>query len=92
MRTGKPADEIRLDATLGVRARADVLLLGQLLNTVSVGHAELPERSLRAHKLQLSAVYDIDKRWSLQLGGFSTLAGRNNIQENALFAAVWLKF
>ena len=43
-------------------------------------------------KLQLSAVYALSPRWSLQAGGYTTYAGRNALQENAIILGTWVKF
>ncbi|MCW2307716.1 hypothetical protein [Rhodobium gokarnense] len=92
LRTGDPADELRLDGTLGFRPRPDLLLLGQTFNTISVSDPEGIFRRTREHKLQLSAVYDINDSVSLQVGGLGTVYGRNALRERGVFSAVWLRF
>jgi hypothetical protein len=91
-RAGAPPDEFRLDATFGVRAAPRWLLLAQSFNVISEGNGSPPFASYAYYKLQLSAVYALTPALSLQLGGFSTFAGRNALQENGLVAGAWYKF
>ncbi|MDQ0326510.1 hypothetical protein J2R99_002379 [Rhodopseudomonas julia] len=91
-RTAGPADEMRADLTFGCRLRPDFLLLAQSFNTVSVGAAQGVFRRIREHKLQVSAVYDINERLSLQAGSFATVHGENSLRERAIFSAVWVRF
>lgn len=91
-RTAGPADEVRGDLTFGYRVWPDVLLLAQSFNTVSVGAAEGVFRPTREHKLQVSAVYDINARLSVQAGSFATVRGENVLRERAVFSAVWVRF
>ena len=88
-----PPDEFRFDATFGVRPAPNWLLLAQVFNVISEGAGEAPfSTSYNYHKLQLSVVYDLTPRWSLQFGGFTTFAGRNALQENGAVLGSWYKF
>lgn len=91
-REGRPADQLRLDLTLGVRPRPDILLLAQSFNTFStpVSYNFLDED--REHKVELSVVWDVTRHLSLQLGGIATIAGRNTLRERGMVAAVWWRF
>jgi protein XagA len=92
-RFGGPPDEFRFDATFGLRPAPNWLLLAQVFNVVSEGAGEAPfSTSYNYHKLQLSVVYDLTPRWALQLGGFTTFAGRNALQENGVLLGTWYKF
>jgi hypothetical protein len=44
------------------------------------------------HKLQVSAVYAVSPAMSLQVGGFTTIAGHNALQENGVVLSGWYKF
>jgi protein XagA len=90
-RFGAPPDELRVDLSFGLRPAAQWLLLAQSFNVFSEGAGQgFP--SYRYHKFQLSAVYDVTTALSLQLGGFTTYAGRNALQENALILGAWYRF
>ncbi len=91
-RLGGPPDEFRADVTLGVRPLQRWLLLLQSFNVISEGSGELGFSSYAYHKLQVSAVYAITPAMSLQLGGFTTFAGYNALQENGVVLGAWYKF
>jgi protein XagA len=91
-RAGGPPSELRADATFGVQVAPQWLLLAQSFNVVSEGAGNAPFASYEYYKLQLSAVYSLTKSVSLQLGGFTTYAGRNALQENGMILGVWYKF
>ena len=83
--------EARFDATLGVRPTQNLLVLFQDFS--SFAHADgplLPQQSYS--KVQISAVYDFSARWSLQLGGVRTIAGRNIVRETGPLGGVWYRF
>jgi protein XagA len=89
-RGGANADELRLDAALGLRPLPQLLLLFQSFNTVATGaNRRFAEGRSRQHKLQASAVYDLSQNWSLQLGVFGSVAGRNTIREQGIQLAWW---
>jgi hypothetical protein len=92
-RGGRRADEFRFDAAIGVRPWPRLLVMLQSFNAMAVG----PDRHdgvgrLRRHKLQPSLTFDIDENWSVQLGVFASIGGRETIQERGLVAAVWRRF
>ena len=91
-RIGGPPDEFRTDVTFGVNVTDRWLLLAQSFNVTSEGAGTWGFGSFAYHKLQLSVVYALTPRLSLQLGGYSTYWGRNALQENALVTGVWAKF
>jgi hypothetical protein len=91
-RMDDPPDEFRVDLTFGVRPLPQWLLLAQSFNVFSEGAGEAGFSSYRYHKFQLSAVYDITPAWSLQLGAFTTFAGRNALQENGVILGAGYKF
>ncbi|MCQ8783444.1 hypothetical protein [Mangrovibrevibacter kandeliae] len=90
LRGGAQPDELRSDLTFGVRPRPDLLLLAQGFGTFAVTDAS--ESAYSYEKLQVSAVYDLDSRISLQLGGVATVAGTDALRERGLVAAVWYRF
>jgi protein XagA len=91
-RTNGPPDEFRFDATLGLRFLPQWLLLAQFFNVISEGARPPVFPSYDYSKIQLSVVYEIDKHWAVQGGGFSTYSGRNALQENGLLLGAWYRF
>jgi hypothetical protein len=87
---GALRNEMRLDLTLGYNILPQVMLLAQNFNVLAPARGALPQS--RTHKLQGSAVYQINKNWSAQLGAFSTLAARNAAQERGLTTGLWYRF
>jgi protein XagA len=87
-----PPNELRFDFTFGVRVRPELLLLAQSFNTFSDGSAAGIFEEGREHKLQLSAVWDLNEVWSLQLGGIATIAGENTLAQRGLVGGLWAKF
>ena len=87
-----PPDEFRADVTLGMRVAPRWLVLAQSFNVISEGAGTWGFPSYAYHKFQLSAVYEVTKQWSVQLGGFTTYTGRNALQENGLVLGAWYKF
>lgn len=91
-RYGGPPSEFRADVTLGLRAAPDWLLLAQSFNVISEGSGGPGFPSYDYYKFQLSAVYAVTPAWSVQLGGFTTYAGHNALQESGLVLGSWHKF
>ncbi len=91
-RAGAPPNEFRIDATFGLQAAPQWLLLAQSFNVMSEGAGAAPFTSYEYYKLQLSAVYALSATLSLQLGGFTTYAGRNALQENGVVLGAWYRF
>ena len=90
-RVGDGADEVKLDLTFGIRPWSNILLLAQGFATFSAGGGEDVE-TYAYHKAQLSVVYDVNEQWSVQAGGFATVAGTNAIKERGLITALWYRF
>jgi len=57
-----------------------------------MGAGSVPFSSYEYYKLQLSAVYSLTPAVSLQLGGFTTYAGRNALQENGVLFGAWYRY
>ena len=91
-RAGAPPNELRADATFGLRVAPQWLLLAQSFNVISEGAGAAPFASYDYYKLQLSAVYSLSAALSLQLGGFTTYAGRNALQENGVILGAWYRY
>jgi hypothetical protein len=91
-RAGTPPDEFRADITFGLRPFPDWMLLMQSFNVVAEGSSPPVFPNYAYHKLQLSVVYDLSTAWSLQVGGFTTVAGHSALQENGLLLGTWYRF
>lgn len=91
-RFGDPADELRLDMTLGVDITPKILAIAQSFNTVSVGVPRGGFLSTREQKLSASIVYRIDEVWSVQAGGIIAPVGSNALNERGGFVSLWRKF
>lgn len=83
-RAGAPPNEFRADFTVGVQPAERWVVLAQSFNVISEGAGSAPFSNYQYYKLQLSAVYALTKALSVQIGGFTTYAGRNALQESGL--------
>lgn len=99
-RDEEPADEIRLDATLGVSLTERWLVIGQffgirgLRNGTPIATHNNPtiDPNFDLYKAQLSVVYTLTKTVRLQVGYLRDLAGRNTGAGQAALFAVWFRF
>lgn len=91
-RGGAPADELRLDLTLGLRPDADWLLLAQSFNAISIGDPGAGYGDVRRYKVQLSAVRMVTDNVGLQIGVSKAIGGTNAGGERMLLAALWWQF
>lgn len=92
LRSGDPPNEFHGDATIGVHASDRLVLIGNLFNVRSDGHGGNGYPSYRYSNLYAGGVLDLDRRWSLQLGGLATVSGRNALRERGIYSGFWLKF
>lgn len=93
MRGGDPADEIRLDATFGVRPAPRWLLLAQNFNTFGTARwtGPYPLRQ-RIHKVQCVAIYDLTETLSLVSAAFVTPDARDALDERGATLGLGLRF
>ena len=94
LREGAPPDEIRIDATLGVRVAPDWLVLLQSFNVISEGAGQGPafDFSYAYYKVQVGGMYDVTPRLSFMLAGVSTWYARNAIQENGIVGGMLVRY
>lgn len=83
--------EARLDLALGVRPIPPLMVLIQDFSAFAHSRGPLIARAGYS-KVQASLVYDLSIKWSVQVGGFRTIAGRNAIRETGPLAALWYRF
>jgi hypothetical protein len=90
--TGR-ADEALLDLSVGVRPIERLQVILQVFNTTALQRDGYGGRDRpRQHKLQGSVVVDVTETWSVQAGGFVSLAGRSALREQGVLLGVWRKF
>ncbi len=83
-RFGMPSDQLKINATAGLSVSKNTMLLTQVFNTArlaSHNNAIFTQSSGDDYdltKLQISAIYKIDDKLSLQAGAFSNIAGKNS--------------
>jgi len=82
--------EWRIDLTSGLRPLPRLLMMLQSFSSISNGPG--PYGHYAWTKLQPSVVYDLAPQWSVQLGGFMTVAGINAGRELGPAAGVWYRF
>lgn len=85
-------DEVHIDLTLGTRPHPKLLLLLQSFTTIPTGPGVPFFPRSTYSNAEVSAVYDIGRQWSLQLGLFTTVDGRNALREKGLDLAAWYRF
>jgi hypothetical protein len=83
--------EARLDVTLGIRARPNLLVLVQDFSSAAPSSGPLIPRQSYS-KVQVSAVYDLSPRWSVQVGAVRTIAGRDAARETGPLGGLWYRF
>ncbi len=86
---GQPG-EWRIDLTMGLRPWPRLLVMLQSYTSIVNGSLQFGHVSWT--KLQPSLVYDIAPQWSVQIGGFITVAGINAGRELGPTAGVWYRF
>ena len=82
--------EARLDVAFGLRPIPTVMFLLQDFSSFAPSRGVAVQRTFYS-KVQGSLVYDISRRWSVQLGGFRTITGRNAVREMGPLIAVWVR-
>ena len=85
-------DEAVLDATAGFRLWPGTLVMVQSFNTQSAGGGDQSYAAYRQHKIEVSVVQRITKRWSLQIGGFASPVGQNVVAEQGIVVSIWDRF
>jgi hypothetical protein len=86
---GQPG-EWHFDLTAGVRPLPRLLVMLQSFTTISNGSTHFGHYSWT--KLQPSVVLGFAPQWSLQIGGFITVAGVNAGRELGPIAGIWYRF
>lgn len=87
---GQSGGEIRADITYGIRPLDPILLLAQSFTVVAP--ANFGATFMASQKFQLSVVYDVTQRVSVQIGALAAVRGVNESAERGLVSAVWYRF
>jgi hypothetical protein len=89
---GTAPNEGHFDASFGLYATPDLLVLAQSFNTISGASGSPSTPQWAQAKAQFSLVYRLSGEWRVQGGGFVTLAGQSAYRENGLLLALWRNF
>lgn len=84
--------EARFDATVGVRASPRWMMVAQSFSMWREAEPQLLFPESRSHKAQVSLVHRLNDTWSFQVGGYGSYAGRNVVEERAVFTSLWMRF
>ena len=84
-------NEARLDLAFGFRPIPRLMVLLQDFSSLAPSRGAAVQHTSYA-KVQGSLVYDIARRWSVQVGAFRTITGRNAVRETGPLAALWVRF
>lgn len=94
-RFATPADQWRIDATLGITLNESWTLLPQLsviqsaINLSSAAFTQTPQDDFDLIKPQISALYRWDNTRTIQAGAFSHLQGRNTGAGEGMMLSLW---
>jgi hypothetical protein len=99
-RDEEPADEIKLDATLGMSLSERWLVIGQFFGTrglrngtpIRIRNNPTIDINYDLYKAQLSIVYQLTQNVRLQAGYVRDLAGRNTGAGEAALLSVWFRY
>lgn len=92
-RTADPADEVRIDATLGWRLYPRLLLLAQSFNQIGVARWEGPiPLKQRIHKIQGALLFDLTEEVSVFGAAFGMPRGRDALDERGGTVGVTYRF
>jgi hypothetical protein len=98
-RAGAPADELKLDASVGAYLHPRVMLMGHTSLTRGLHNAD--ERSelnptlsvdYDLHRVQMSAVLTVTRVTRFQAGVFAHVSGRNTGSGGGVLTSLWLTF
>jgi hypothetical protein len=93
MRGGDPADEIRLDLSLGIRPSPRWLVMAQSFNTIGLGGWAGPHPlRQRIHKVQGAAFFDLTQSLTLYGAAFATPLGRDALDERGAVVGLGYRF
>ena len=92
IRSSGAAAQWHSDLTFGVYPMPKLLMLLQSVTVIPNGPGTAWLPSARSSKLGLTGVYDVTRAWSLQLGVFTTVYGRDALRERGFTTGLWYRF
>lgn len=87
-----PPNEIRVDATIGIRPIPDLEVQAQAFTVIADGSAEGVFSNSRYTNGQLSVIYDVNETWSVQAGVNRTILHNDFIPETTGLVALWYRW
>ena len=103
-RSGRPPNEVHIDATIGTRPTPRLLLLASAYGTISDGSGSSApltnpdgtsfsyDYPYRYYDVSASAVYSVSSRVAVQLGFTGTVAGKNALRQRGPVVGLWYTF
>jgi protein XagA len=99
-RAGAPADELKLDASIGGYVHPRVMLVGQTTLTRGLRNADEPRAELNPtlsadydlYRVQGSTVLSVTRVTRFQAGVYAHIGGRNTGGGGGVLASVWFTF
>ena len=92
-RSGDPANEVRIDASFGVRPVERLLVLTQSFNQIGTARWRGPfPLKQRIHKLQAAALFDLSESLQLIGAAFFSPDGRDALDETGATIGIGVKF
>ncbi len=91
-RTGDAADQVRIDAVIGIEPHPDFLLMAETQTAFSAGEARPGGADFDVVKLQPSLVWRANDRLAVRIGGLIEVAARNLTPGRGVFVALWSEF
>ncbi|GAB4529280.1 MAG: hypothetical protein Kow00133_18090 [Amphiplicatus sp.] len=91
-RFGAAADQLRADLLVGVAPLSRLMFLAESFAVKGVGAAGPGGADFDIVRLQASAAWRATRRWTVQAGVSSEIAGRNVLTGEAYFLSLWTWF
>lgn len=92
IRSSGAAAQWHADLTFGLYPLPKLLLLLQSITVMPTGPGVAWFPSARSSKVGLTGVYEVTRAWSVQLGAFTTVYGRDALRERGLTTGIWYRF
>ncbi|CAN5197559.1 hypothetical protein BH10PSE13_BH10PSE13_04460 [soil metagenome] len=93
IRYDDPANEWKLDLTLGLRVAPKFIVMAFSSNTFADGKGRrIFAQDFRYHNLFLTGAYDLSDKITVQAGVVGTVAGVNALRERGGTVGIWYKF
>jgi hypothetical protein len=91
-RFGASADEVRLDATVGIRPFDNWMFFAQSFNTIGLRNARANGADYSISKIQVTAAYDLNETYSISLGFMREIDGRRVPLGQAAILGLWVRY